>query len=152
MGVDGKKLAGAVATHSTILIDTSILVAYLDGEQNITAAATLLIDDWLHRGRNRGFVSTISAMELLVGPLKARRSTADYLDFLQRFPNLTCVPVNLNVAQASASVRANHSVRTPDALIIGTAIAIGADVIATNDRAWGKIAPMPVVLLNDYVT
>jgi hypothetical protein len=33
-------------------------------------------------------------------------------------------------------------------LILGTAVAIGADAIVTNDGAWVKPSPKPIVLLS----
>jgi predicted nucleic acid-binding protein len=140
-----------VTQGCALLIDTPVLVAYLEAGQEITEAATLLIDDWVQSGRNRAFVSAISAMELLVAPLRAKQSVDEYLDFLLRFSNLECVPVDIAVAEEAASLRARLGIKPPDALIIGTAIAVDADTIVTNDRAWMKLSPKPVILLSDYL-
>jgi len=128
-----------------------VLIAYLEGGRDITEAATLLFDGWVQSGRNRALVSSISAMELLVGPLRASHTVEEYLDFLQRFSNLECVPVDIAVAEQAAILRARHGIKPPDALIIGTAVAARADAIVTNDGAWLKVSPKPVVLLGDYV-
>jgi len=140
-----------VRKGASLLIDTSVLIAYLEGEQEITEAATLVIDDWVQRGRNRAFVSAISAMELLVGPLQATQATDEYFDFLLRFPNVDCIPVDITIAEQAALVRARYKIKPPDALIIGTAVATGAELIVTNDVSWVGISPKPVVLLGDYV-
>lgn len=140
-----------MAKGSALVIDTSVLIAYLEGGQEITEAAMLLIDDWVQSGRNRGFVSTISAMELLVGPLRAKRATEEYMDFLQRFSNLECIPVDIAVAEQAAIVRAHYGIKPPDALIIGTALAVGADAIVTNDSARLKSSPKPVILIGEYI-
>ena len=152
MGVDAAKLEAAVRTGSGLLIDTNVLIAYIEGSRTITDAARILIDEWVRSGRNRAFVSTISAMEVLAGPLKAQRPIADYLDFLQRFPNVTCVSLDLRAAELAAEVRAQSNLKPPDALIIGTAVAVGADLIVTNDAPWSKKSPKPVIVLNDYCT
>jgi predicted nucleic acid-binding protein len=151
LGVDRDRLAAGIAKGSVLLLDTSVLIAYLEGGREITEAATLLIDDWVQSGRNRAFVSAISAMELLVAPLRARRATDEHLDFLQRFPNVECISVDIAAAEQAASVRAHYGIKPPDALIIGTAVALGAEAIVTNDSAWLKVSPKPVVLLSDYV-
>jgi predicted nucleic acid-binding protein len=140
-----------VTQGCALLIDTPVLIAYLEAGQEITEAATLLIDDWVQSGRNRAFVSAISAMELLVAPLRAKQSVDEYLDFLLRFSNLECVPVDIAVAEEAASLRARYGIKPPDALIIGTAIAVDADTIVTNNRAWMKLSPKPVILLSDYL-
>ncbi|MGH7727270.1 MAG: type II toxin-antitoxin system VapC family toxin [Vulcanimicrobiaceae bacterium] len=152
MGVAVRRLETAIPAHASLLIDTNVLIAYLEERREITEAATLLIDRWVHGGRNRAFVAMVSAMEILVGPLRANLAIAQYLDFLGRFPNLTCVPLELRAAEAAARVRAQSNLKPPDALIVGTAVAAGADIIVTNDGAWAKKSPKPVVILRNYLT
>jgi predicted nucleic acid-binding protein len=128
-----------------------VLVAYLNAGEEITEAATLLIDQWVRTGRNRAVISAISAMEMLVGPLRANEPPDDYLDFIQRFPHLDCVPADIAVAEQAAIVRARHGTRPPDALIIGTAIAVGVGAIVTNDARWMTASPKPTVVLRNYL-
>jgi predicted nucleic acid-binding protein len=135
---------------ATLLLDTPVLIAYLEGGHAITETAVLLIDDWVRSGRNRAIVSAVSAMEIFVGPMRSGQSIDAYVDFLSRLPNVSCVPVDLTVAQCAARIRATSTIKPPDALIVGTAIAAGVDVIITNDDEWPKVSPKPVVLLGDY--
>jgi predicted nucleic acid-binding protein len=151
LGVDRARLASALPKDCLLLIDTSVLIAYLNAGEEISEVATLLIDQWVRTGRNRAVISAISAMEMLVGPLRANEPLDDYLDFIQRFPHLDCVPADVAVAKQAAMVRARHGVRPPDALIIGTAVAVGADAIVTNDARWTIASPKPTVVLSDYV-
>jgi predicted nucleic acid-binding protein len=60
------------------------------------------------------------------------------LAFLEHHPNLTVLPVDLEVARAAAAIRAEHRFAPPDALVIGTAIAGGIRVLVTNDREWRR--------------
>ena len=150
MGVNRQRLAAEIRTGSSLLVDTCVLIAYLEGNQHITDAATLIIDEWVYTGRNSAFVSAISVMELLVAPLKRDRAVTAYMDFLQRFPNTQCVPVDIAVAQQAAILRARHNLRSPDALIVGTAVAAGADAIVTNDHSWSKLTTSRIVTLGDY--
>jgi predicted nucleic acid-binding protein len=150
LGVDRDGFAKILRAGSAVVIDTCILIAYLEGGQKITNVAKLLIDDWVYSQRNRGFISVVSAMELFVGPLRGNRAIDDYRDFVQRFPNLTCVPIDITVAEEAAIVRARENIKTPDALIIGTAVAIGAEAIVTNDRRWLTASPKPVIILSQF--
>jgi predicted nucleic acid-binding protein len=128
-----------------------VLIAYLEGRQRITPLATLLIDGWIRAGRNAGVVSTVSAMELMVGPLRQLKPIGDLSDFLERFPNLACVELSLEDARAAASLRASTSLKTPDALLIGTAAARGLGAIVTNDATWQKVSPVRVITLDDFL-
>ena len=152
MGLDATALERDLPERATVLLDTAVLIAYLNGGEAITDAATLLIDGWVRTGRNRALIGMVSAMELLVGPIRAGRATADVIDFLQRFPNITCVPLNFTAALEAATIRAQSGLKPPDALIIGTGIASGVDVIVTNDGAWAGKSAKPVITLSDYIT
>lgn len=61
---------------------------------------------------------------------------------LRSHPNLTCVPVDLQVAQDAAHLRAD-GMKPPEALIVATAIASQVRHVVTNDRDWStKLSSM----------
>ncbi len=96
MGVDAVALERAIPRDESILLDTNVLIAYLEGGQAITDAATLIIDDWVRSGRNQARIGMVSVMEMLVGPERAGRGANDLVDFLTRFPNLiVCRSISL---------------------------------------------------------
>jgi predicted nucleic acid-binding protein len=135
-----------------MLLDTNVLIAYLEGGQHVTDVATLIIDEWVRDGRNRAAIGMVTAMELLVGPMRAGRPYDDVADFLTRFPNVQTVSLDFSAALHAAKVRAQHGLKPPDSLIIGTGISIGVEVIVTNDGKWKGKSSIPVVTLSDYVT
>ena len=58
-------------------------------------------------------------------------------------PNLVCVPVDLQVAQDAAHLRADKRLAPPDALIVGTGLAAQVRHLVTNDDNWStKLASM----------
>jgi predicted nucleic acid-binding protein len=152
LGVAAERLASVVPAGARIVVDTNVVIAYLEGGRQITDAAKLIVDTWLYSGRNVGYVSVVAAMEVLVGPRRANAALQPYLDFLERYPNLTCVPVDMAVAREAARLRSGTPLKPPDALIVATAIAVGVDAIITNDTAWSKHSSVPVVTLRTYVT
>jgi len=151
LGLKRRALGDAIPAGAQIVLDTSPLIAYLEGSQGISEAATLLIDDWIRNGRNRGVVSTVSALELFVGVERSTGPGADnLLDFLLQFPNLETIAVDLDIAREAAKVRASTRLKAPDAIIIATAKKTSA-TIATNDREWSKRCPaLPIVTLDDF--
>lgn len=151
MGVNKSAFENAVPAGGTLLLDTNVLIAYLEGGQAITDAATLLLDEWVRNNRNPAVISMVTVMELLVGPLRASRGVTDVADFLHGFPNVDLAPIDFDAAYAAAALRADTGLRAPDALIIGSAVANHVDAIVSNDRAWNGKSPISVVTLNDYV-
>lgn len=135
-----------------MLLDTAPLIAYLEGGQKITPAVKVLMDAWVHDGRNTALISVISASKLLVGPKRAGRGEADVVDFLKHYPNVMCIDVDFAIAQDAAQLRASTKLKMPDALIIATGASRGAGAIVTNDRAWTTLCPsLPIVTLGDFV-
>ncbi len=140
-----------------VLIDTSVLIAYLEPNDATHDVAVLLVDGFVQSGRNVAVVSPVTAMELLVRPLRVAPKGAVHIhDFLTHWPNLTLLPIDLHVAQEAASLRATHGFEPPDALVIATAIVGQVGHLMTNDAQWRKkLAPMKariqVTELRDYV-
>ena len=74
--------------------------------------------------------------------------------FLRHFGEMQIVEVSYDIAREGARIRAAAGVRTPDALIIATAVVSGADVLVTNDRSWrlviaGLLPELRVVVLSE---
>jgi predicted nucleic acid-binding protein len=128
-----------LAPGTRLLLDSSALIAYLDGGELASPVATHVLDDFVKSGRNRALVSMVSVTEILVRPFRLGTGEATVLAFLTTFPNLALVNVDLFVAQHAAMLRAEHHLKTPDALTIATGVATGAKHLITNDRRWSKI-------------
>ncbi len=122
-----------------LLLDASALIAYLDGGEPALSVATHVIDAFIKSGRNGGLISMVSVTEILVRPLRLGAGEATVLAFLTTFPNLRLVNVDLFVAQHAAMLRAQHNLKTPDALTIATGIATGTGHLVTNDARWPKM-------------
>ena len=148
-----QSLQGAIKARVRILLDSTCLIAHLDGGEPASPVATHVIDEMVRRGRNEAIVSMVSVMEVLVRPLQ--RSLPEYehaLDFLTRFPNLHTKPIDLPVAQEAAGVRATQRLKPPDSLVIATAIVHQVGVLVTNDDRWKRITDdrLQVVYLEDH--
>jgi predicted nucleic acid-binding protein len=127
-----------------VLIDTSVLIAYFEPNDATHDVAVVLVDDFVQSGRNPALVSPVTAMELLVRPMRVAPKGAVHVHaFLTHWPNLTLLPIDLHVAQEAASLRATHRFKPPDALVIATGIVGQVKHLLTNDREWRKkLAPI----------
>jgi len=108
-------------------------------------------------GRNAAIVSPITALELLIRPLRTAPAGAIHVhDFLGHTPNLTLMPIDLHVAQEAASLRATHNFKVPDALLIATGIVGQVHHLITNDGEWrARLAPIKervqITMPKDYL-
>jgi len=133
-------LDAALAGVGLVVIDTSVWLAFVT-----TADATHHLARHLFRrvaadhDPLRAEASMVTATEALVRP--ARAGTADLARmraYLTGYPHLTLVPVGLEIATAAAVVRARSGLKTPDALVVASALVNGADAVVSNDDAWAK--------------
>lgn len=130
-------LLKAISPGDRLLLDTTILAAYLDASDATHPVARYVLDHLVAPGKNPAVASMITVMEILVRPLRAMPpGHHTVLAFLRSHANLDCVPVDLQVAQEAAHLRAAQRFAPPDALIVGTGLAAQVRHLVTNDHNW----------------
>lgn len=147
-------LTRALRPGARVLLDSTTLIAYLDGGESVSAASALVIDEFVRNGRNPAVISMVAVAEVLVKP--AQRSLPGFrhaVDFLSAFPNFTLQPIDLPVAQEAASVRANGNLKMPDALIVATGVVTQVGLLVCNDERWRNIPDRRItpVILGDHI-
>ncbi len=138
------ELERAIPAGERLLLDTTLLAAYLDASETVHPGARHVLDALVASGRNPAVVSMVTMMEILVRPF--RQSPPGHhtvLAFVSHHPNLAALPLDLQMAQEAASLRASYRLRPPDALVVATGIAAQVGYLVTNDRDWAtKLAPI----------
>lgn len=144
-------LSEALTGKTRIAFDTSAVIYYLENPYPYgfyaAEAFSLLVS-----GRAAGFVSAMVEMEVLVRPLRIRDKGLLYSirKFFALHPNLHITPVNRDIAQEAAQVRAATNLKAPDAIIAATAAVNRCDVIIGNDRAFARRSELPYLVLDDF--
>ena len=116
------ELEPAIGPGASLLLDSSAILAYLDGTESISVLAAVILDEFIATGRNRAIMSAVSVTDALVRPFRAGSASAagTVEAFLRSFPNLSIAPVTYEIAREAARIRAATAIRTPDALILAT--------------------------------
>ncbi len=153
-----QSLERALTPGERVLIDASTLISYLGGFEQTWVVAKHIVESFVRQGRNPAIYSTVTAMEVLVRPLRAGAPEPyrHVVDFLTRFPNLRPLEVDLVVAQEAASLRASYNLAAPDALIVASGLVGQVGHLVTNDEQWKrKLRPIAnrikVCYLSDYL-
>lgn len=143
-------LASALAGHRLIALDTSVWIYHFEGSAAHGRAADSVLEA-VSEGHVAAVASELVLLELLVAPLKkGAQDVADEIELtLLHFPHLQLAPVTRAVLVRAAEIRARYGLRTPDAVMVATAIESGATLSVTNDSAWRKVREIEVVLLQD---
>jgi predicted nucleic acid-binding protein len=143
-------LASALAGHRLVALDTSVWIYHFEGSAAHGRAADGVLEA-ITQGHIGAVASELVLLELLVAPLKkGLQDVADEIELmLMHFPHLQLAPVTRGVLVRAAEIRARYGLRTPDAIMIATAVESGATLAVTNDDAWRKVEEIKIVLLRD---
>lgn len=109
------------------LIDTNILIDYLNGID----AARLEISRY-----ETPLISAISWMEVMVGAIDDEQQAIR--SFLSRF---TQVAIDAEVAETAVSIRREHKMRLPDAIIWASAKRESALLVSRNTKDFPGDSP-----------
>jgi predicted nucleic acid-binding protein len=97
----------------------------------------------------------ISITELLVQPFA--KGEEDRITVLEQFilslPNTELIPPTYSVSKEAARLRAKHAIRTPDALLISTALSEKAEAFLTNDSHLRSLKEegVSILVLDDFL-
>ncbi len=108
---------------------------------------------WIRAPRGRAVTSTITMLELLVKPYRISNINRvnQFYALLSTYPHPEWIEPTLEVADRAARLRAEHNLRTPDALQAATALACRATGFISNDTVFHKVGALEVVILNEVL-
>jgi len=119
-----------------------VVLAYLAGSEPTSELATRLFDAFVATGRNSASLSMVTVEEILVRPFRSGAAAVARAEgFLRHFGDMRLIDVDYDVAREAARIRSEAGLRTPDALILASAVVAGVDMLVTNDRAWKNRLP-----------
>jgi predicted nucleic acid-binding protein len=110
----------------------------------------------LLRGAENGafhlVTSMLTLLELLVVPkrLGLLSLCQKYRELLDSFPNLSLQPIDREVLEVASDLRAAHTIRTPDAIHLATAIRAQADLFISHDGRLKVVDAIRVVPLEEF--
>ncbi|MBA2460821.1 MAG: type II toxin-antitoxin system VapC family toxin [Actinobacteria bacterium] len=121
----------------TVIIDAGLVIGHLNSADAHHVAARTALRAY----KDDVLVLPASAYaEVMSGPVL--RGTDDVARAAISALAVAVGPIDEASAEAAAALRAVHrSLRLPDALVLGHAEAIGADVVLTTDRRWSAVSP-----------
>lgn len=144
------QVASALAGHRLIALDSSVWIYHFESAASLGRHASEVIGA-VAAGRVEAVSSELVLLELLVAPMrKDMHDVADEIELLlTRHPHFALLPVSREVLIRAAELRARHRLRTPDAIMLATALLAGATLAVTNDRKWRRIDGIEVMVLGD---
>ena len=131
-------------------LDTAPLIYFI--EEN--PAYLPVIDPFfaaLDRGEFRVVTSTVTLLEVLIHPLRQDNLNLAqrYRDILVNADGVTTFSMTSEIAELAAQLRAEHNIRTPDAIQVATTLYAGATYFLTNDTSLPDLPGLTKLILDD---
>lgn len=102
-------------------------------------------------GTIAGYSSVVTLTEVLTLPKRLGNMTLEqaYRDILLHSNHFALLPIDAAIAEQAAALRAQYTLRTPDALQIATALHAGCQGFLTNDTALRRVISPRVLVLHE---
>jgi predicted nucleic acid-binding protein len=135
-------LAG-LPDDALLLIDSAPIIYQLEGHPELGPRFQPVFEAHA-AGRVRFAVTTITVAEVLAGPLAAGDDAlaARYRAVLESW---RVVPLDVDIAETAARLRATLGLKLPDAVQAASAISVNAAALVTHDRAFTRLSALRVI-------
>lgn len=135
--------------HKQVGLDSNILIYFIEGSlayQKLTKKVFASIES----GKNKGICSTLSLLEILVQPYRNKNEELvnQFYGMLTTYPHLTWVDMSLEIADLGAQFRAKYNLKTPDSILLATAVHSQATGFIGNDSKFKKVREIDILILS----
>jgi predicted nucleic acid-binding protein len=146
-------IAERLAQNRCVFVDSATFIYLIEEHEGYLPVVRELFD-MVEQGKVNAFSSYLSLLEVLVQPLKKQRLdlVQKYKEILSGARGLRLFPIDGEISEEGARIRAQYGFRTPDAIQLATALCHGATAFVTNDQKLKKFHEMDIVLLEEFVS
>ena len=137
-----------------VYLDANVFIYALNGFP-VYAPTLKQLFEGVESGSVSAVTSELTLAELLIIPFRHGNVEEEgrCRMILRSRPNLSLLPVTIDVLESMARLRAAlPAIRTPDAIHAATAQLAKCDVLLTNDRRLKAVTDLQIVLLSEAVT
>ena len=131
-------------------LDASALIYLVDGEAQWAKATQATLQQLAAPSPDLTLaVSRLSVLECRVAPLRrGDQASLDRFEALFAQPDLLVVELSASVVELATQLRANHGLRTPDALQAACCLELGSEaVMITGDAGFQRVRALQVCLI-----
>jgi predicted nucleic acid-binding protein len=136
-----------------VAVDTALFI-YLIEEDGRFLPHILPLFEVADRGIRTLVTSALTLLEILVVPYRTgnRQLAERYERLLTRSRGVQIVDLTRDHLRAAAQLRAVTGIKTPDALHLASALAMGCRTFVTNDRRLPSLPGLKVIQVSSYAT
>lgn len=136
----------------TVFLDTAPLIYYIEENPDYSGFLNKLF--LLNSKGDLTFhASVITLLEVLVHPMRKNEHqlAKKYYNILCNSQGIDVFDMTVEVAKNAATLRAKYGVKTPGAILLGTAVSASSDYFITNDVRLKAVKEIKFLVLNELM-
>lgn len=135
--------------HKVVGLDSNILIYLIEAHPQYQDVCKRIFAS-IESGHNFSICSTVSLLEILVQPYRNNddETVNRCYGLLTTYPHLTWVELSVEIADLAAQLRAKYRLKTPDAILLATAIHSGATGFIANDAQLKRVVELELLVLD----
>jgi predicted nucleic acid-binding protein len=139
--------------HRSIGLDTSVVIYAVETHPKYLNLVKPILR-WTRGPNGNAITSTLTMTEVLVRPYRVAdlALVQEFHALLVTYPHIEWVPPTLQIADRAAKLRADHNLRTPDAIQAATALDRGVTGYVTNDPIFRRVPSFDVLILDELLS
>lgn len=132
-----------------VCLDTNVFITVKNKEEDFESCIKII--NAIEEKHIEGSVSTIVLAEVLVGfYIKNEKNEANRF-LSSAILNFDVVPVNIDITQMAAQIRAQYGIKLPDAIITASSINSNSDYFITYDKTILKKLELQILSPKEFV-
>lgn len=137
--------------HRRVYLDTSAFIYFVEEHPRYYKFCESIFGN-VETGYVEASTSTLTLLEILVQPYKLKRDdlVIKFYSLLTTYPHLAWIRLTLDISDLAARLRAEHNLKTPDAIQVASAVSHGATGFICNDRVFKRIKDIECLVIDDY--
>ncbi|MBI4698910.1 MAG: PIN domain-containing protein [Nitrospirae bacterium] len=138
--------------HHKVYLDTSVFIYFVEQHSRYYDCCGSIFKN-IEDGRIEASTSTLTLLELLVQPYRLKKDdlVLKFYSLFTTYPHLSWIELSLNISDLAARLRAEHNLKTPDAIQIASAVSDSTTGFICNDRTFQKIKDIECLIIDDCI-
>lgn len=132
-----------------VCLDTNIFISVKNKEKNFQHSEKIL--NLIEENQIEGSLSTIVLTEVLVGFYLNEEKEAAIQFLSSAVLNYEIIPVNIDISQKAAQIRAQYQIRLPDAIISASTFLSDAEILITNNKKMLEKLKIQVLTPKEFI-
>jgi predicted nucleic acid-binding protein len=151
--VSADRIDAFLENHRSIGLDSNVFIYAVEAHPKYLELVKPILR-WTLGPSGKAVTSTITMTEALARPYRLAELALvqECHALLITYPHIEWIPPTLQIADPAAQIRADHNLRTPDAIQAATALAAGVKGFVTNDPIFRRVPALDVLILDELLS